>query len=241
MIKGNYLLNISHLTREVEIFENREDLGNSIYHIFNTIKDFTAFTVTPNIFAFHNTNEIFILNISFISEDLIYQYWNGYFDVICSNEFKEENIISCNLSNIINESRAQIYKLNISNYFIDIYLIYYYLDPSLTCITWTGQRMSRDLVISVPEPIPLESIYLDQLDPHNYNEEDRTSRTNIKVGPTITYNLYNGQNFLKSISFQDFGINFLNKYEFNEKGEKIMRFPKINQRIHITFIMVKIF
>ena len=95
--------------------------------------------------------------------------------------------------------------------------------------------MSRNLVISVPDPIPLRSIYLELLDPNNFNEESRTSITKIQVRPTNTYNLYTDQTLLKTISFQDFGINFLNKYEFNEKGEKIMLFPKANQRIHITF------
>ena len=234
--KGNYILNISYLTREVDILENSEELGISIYHIFNNITDFTIFSVTPNIFAFHNINESFVFNISFISRDLMIRDWNEYYyKYNCTDDHYYENIITCRLFNIINETRAQIYKLNISNYFIDIYLIYYYLDPSLTCITWINQRMQRNLVISVPEPIPLRSIYLVELDPDNFNEESRTSTTRIQVRPTNTYNLYNNQNLLKTISFQDFGINFLNKYEFNEKGEKIMLFPKANQRIHITF------
>ena len=235
MSKGNYLLNISYLTREVDILENSEELGNSIYHIFNYIRDFTIFSVSPNIFAFHNVNESFVFNISFLNQDLMIRDWNEYYyKYNCTNEFFYENIITCRLFNIINEARSQIYNLNISNYFIDIYLIYYYLDPSLTCLTWTGQRIYIDLVISVPDPIPLENIYLENFPFSSIDETSRTTKTNIQVRPTNTYRIVNDQEILKTISFQDFGINFLNKYEFNEKGKKFMLFPQANQRIQIS-------
>ena len=104
--KGNYDLDVNHITRKVEWWEGSQ--GNRIYYFFknNNIFNYTIFRVSPTVFASHAlTSKNYIISINFINHDLLNSFEQEA-NSICSeyNIPNNTDIINCTLKVSVSEN-----------------------------------------------------------------------------------------------------------------------------------------
>ena len=238
--KGNYDLDINHITRKVNSWEDIET--NSNFHFFDYVYKNNIFNVEPKIFASHNfTEENLVINISFVNKELKNRNYK-YIEKICTSiNNKTTEIVECTLdkSNLKNEAKKHL--LNISNYSISIDLIYYTLNTKSKCITLEEQNKNIDLIIYVPDESYFNEIYV-KSDAKSFNQ-GKIDSTKKSISFTLDINNYETDKYyinfnsrvIRTFSLKDFGINFLPKYEFKERGNIFNLLPQQNQTIILNY------
>ena len=231
----NDVLTLNYLERDVnETFENKANLGNSIYYYFNkdNIINGSSLAISPKLFAF---------NIPVQGE---YKITILYSDEKQKN-YKKENLTDCdNTTNILEQecfvnftqiknNTAQIIILNITNdtsrFTENIDFAYYYLDDnSKKCQTMNNSNMNNiTLWVDIPNPNLKEKIKLFSQDTNIIDEKRESNNikfilngNNINLQRTFLQ-LYTDDGDLEHwFTLQDLGINILPEYKMRFNNNK---------------------
>ena len=237
MEKGNYELDINHITRKNETWEG--NLGNTIYHFFNYVYKSDIFSISPSVFASHDfTKESISFDITFINKELLDSF-KGSIDTICINPQYIDNVkAKCTLDTSSIENKAQKYTKYIKDYPIILDLIYFDINTQKKCITLKDKNTKLDLVIYSPDQSYLNEIYLNNgLYSKSIDEPKKTITFSLNLEEEyqtlFQYEITGNNDFRKSFYLSEFGIKFLPKYQFEKK--EIILLPQSNQKIKITY------
>ena len=240
--KGNFDLDINHLTRRRDYWETTVD--SSFYYYFGNVTSYKIFEVYPTVFVSHDfPNKDLIINITFNNKDLLDSF-KASLENICNGEIKDINstTVECTLSK---EENIQTYKKvskTFSGYSFDIDLIYYNLSSPSKCVTLGQQENKRNLFISVPDDYYNNKIYLRS---NIYSNIDYTQSgfanniitipIDVAIGNNIIYEIYINDKLTESFNLKEFGINFIPKFDFVESGNNIILLPEKDQIIKLTY------
>jgi len=254
-IKFNYnlaindVLTIYYLERMVYEWEEKKNLGNSIYYFFNkdNIINGSSLAISPKVFAFNiPTKEEYIITILYSNEK--------------QKNYRKTNLTNCvNLANNIWEQEcfidfskfrnnlAQSIIINItdnSSYFTEnIDFVYYHLDDnSKKCQTMSINMNNITLLVDIPNNNLKEKLKLYSPDTDIINEKRENNRisfilngTNINLQSTYL-SLYTDDEELEHwFTLQDLGIDILPKYKMKFKNNKNITYllPEDNQVVKV--------
>lgn len=247
----NDILTLNYLERDVnDTFENKVNLGNSIYYYFNkdNIINGSSLAVSPKLFAFY------------IPVQGDYKITILYSDEKQKN-YKKENLTNCvNTTNILEQecfvnftqiknNTAQTIILNITNdtsrFTENIDFAYYHLDDnSKKCQTMNRSNMNNiTLLVSIPNPnlkdkIKLFSQDTDIIDEKRENNEIKFILNGNNINLQRTYlQLFTDDGELEHwFTLQDLGINILPQYKirFNNNKNITYLLYEDNQFVKVT-------
>ena len=236
--KGNFDLDINHLTRRRDYWETTVD--SSFYYYFGNVTSYKIFEVYPTVFVSHDfPNKDLIINITFNNKDLLDSFRTSLGN-ICNGEIKDINstTVECTLSK---EKTYKRVNKTFSGYSFDIDLIYYNLSSPSKCVTLGQQENKRNLFISVPDDYYNNKIYLSS---NIYSNIDYTQSgyanniitipIDVAIGNNIIYEIYIDDKLTESFNLKEFGINFIPKFEFEEFGNIIL-LPEKDQKIKLKY------
>ena len=244
--KGNFKLDIDHLTRDKAPWEINID--SSFYYYFLDETNFSNITVTPTIFASNDfTKEDLIINIKFNNTEIKNKAEKDL-ENLCLTK-KDINIleVECTLNltkeNLKNEPKKL--KKYLLDYLIEIDLIYYTLSSPFKCITLDGNKNNFNLIIYVPDEyyikdriylkyntFPYESDYADI----DFDKKTIAIPIDIIFNDTLIIYIFVDNKLIKSFSLKEFDIKYIPKFDFEEKGNDIFLLPQKNQLIKLTYI-----
>ena len=240
--KGNFDLDVNHITREVKSWEGNQ--GNRIYYFFknNNIFNFTIFRVSPTVFASHAlTSKKYIISINFVNKDLLNSFESNA-KSICSeyNIPEDTNNIICTLNVSVSENKSQTIEKNISTYPIIIDLIYFDLISS-KCVTLKDEDYELKFNIYVPKISYLDEIYLlgNDYQRTGTKENEKTINYLLKIknmqNIEYPYSITDYNDLYETFYLKDFDVKFIPKYDFLEKDKIIFLLPENKQEIKLTF------
>ena len=241
--KGNFDLDINHLTRRKDPWETEVD--SSFFYYFGNVTNHSIFTVTPTVFASHDLpNEELIINITFKNEEIIDSFENDLKD-LCQNREKIDNrTVQCKLINEDIRNEPIKLKKYLSDYLIEIDLIYYNLSSSSNCMAIKELESTFDLIIYTPDNYYTQNkIYLkSNVFPNNIYQQESESKDktitipiDARIGDDVVYEIYVDNKLIHSFNLKEFGINFIPKFDFEESGRNIILLPEPNQVVKLTY------
>ena len=241
--KGNFDLDINHLTRRKDPWETEVD--SSFFYYFGNVTNHSIFTVTPTVFASHDLpNEELIINITFKNEEIRNSFENDLKD-LCQNREKIDNrTVQCKLSNEDIRNEPIKLKKYLSDYLIEIDLIYYNLSSSSNCMAIKELESTFDLIIYTPDDYYTQNkIYLkSNVFPNNIYQQESESKDktitipiDARIGDDVVYEIYVDNKLIHSFNLKEFGINFIPKFDFEESGRNIILLPEPNQVVKLTY------
>ena len=231
----NDVLTLNYLERDVnETFENKVNLGNSIYYYFNkdNIINGSSLAISPKLFAFYiPVQGDYKITILYSDEkQKIYKKENLTNCVNTTNILEQECFV--NFTQIKNNT-AQTIILNITNdasrFTENIDFAYYHLDDnSKKCQTMNRSNMNNiTLLVSIPNPnlkdkIKLFSEDTDIIDEKRENNEIKFILNGNDINLQRTYlQLFTDDEELEHwFTLQDLGINILPQYKIRFNNNK---------------------
>ena len=237
--KGNFDLDINHLTRSRDSWETKVD--SSFYYYFGNVTSYKIFEVYPTVFVSHDfPKKDLIINITFNNDDLLNSFKKDL-ETICQN-LKDINstTVECTLSRETIHTSKNVSK-SFSSYTFDIDLIYYNLSSPSKCVTLGQQENKLNLLIYVPDDYYNNKIYLknniyaDMQYPQNgFANNIITIPIDVTIKDNIKYDIYIDNKLTESFNLKEFEINFIPKFEFEESGTIIL-LPEKGQIIKLKY------
>ena len=239
--KGNFELDINHLTRRRDSWETVVD--SSFYYYFGSVTKYNIFDVKPTVFASHDfSNKDLVIDITFNNGE-IRNSFKAELNNLCEkvDDINNQNV-QCQLSRENIQTSKKLQK-SFADYTIEIDLIYYNLSSPSKCVALEQQGNTFDLIIYVPdEYYTYNNIYLKSniYPKEKYTQTDFTKTTikipiDVIIADNIKYDFYVDDKLIESFYLKEFDINFIPKFEFRETGTNIILLPEQNQMIKLTY------
>jgi len=243
----NDVLTLSYLERDVnDTFENKANLGNSIYYYFNkdNIINGSSLAISPKLFAFNiPKQEEYIIRISYRDEkQKDYSKTNV---TNCRNEdnLNQECLIDYNLTNETAQNILINISDNINNFYEYINFVYYYLDNnSKKCRTMDSNMSNITLLVDIPNSNLKNKIKLISPDTDIIGEKRENNRisfilngNNINLQRTYLQLFTDDDELEHLFTLQDLGIDILPKYKirFNNNKNETLLLPEDNQVVKV--------
>ena len=247
----NDALTLNYLERNVEVWENRANLGNTIYYKFtkDNIINGSSLVISPKLFAFNNLdNNGGKYNITILYSDEKQKNFNKTYNntnLKCENITDNLNGQNCFIK--IEEKKSQKMIINIvddnSNFNESIDFAYYYLDEkSKKCQTKNNSMNNITLYVDIPNPnlkdrINLTSPDIDIIGIQRNNSVISFILDGNNINLQATYLLlYTDDGELSQLfTLQELGINILPKYtmRFNNDQNETKLLAEDNQEVKV--------
>ena len=248
----NDTLRINYLERNVFTWEERNNLGNSIYYFFNkdNIISDNSLVISPKLFAFNiPKQEDYVITILYRDEKQKYYLKSNLTN--CTNQtnniLEQQCLISYNLTNNKAQSVIIIITDNINNFYEYIDFVYYHLDEnSKKCQTINSNMNNITLLVEIPNSNLKNKIKLNSPDTDIIEEKRSNNMISFilngnKIDLQYTFlQLFTDNGELDHwITLQDLGINILPKYKmrFNNNKKITYLLPEDNQIVKVIIFV----
>ena len=248
----NDTLRINYLERNVFTWEERNNLGNSIYYFFNkdNIISDNSLVISPKLFAFNiPKQEDYVITILHRDEKQKYYLKSNLTN--CTNQtnniLEQQCLISYNLTNNKAQSVIIIITDNINNFYEYIDFVYYHLDEnSKKCQTINSNMNNITLLVEIPNSNLKNKIKLNSPDTDIIEEKRSNNMISFilngnKIDLQYTFlQLFTDNGELDHwFTLQDLGINILPKYKmrFNNNKKITYLLPEDNQIVKVIIFV----
>ena len=245
----NDVLTLNYLERDVnETFENKANLGNSIYYYFNkdNIINGSSLVISPKLFAFNiPKQEEYIITIMYSDEKQKDYITTNVTN--CESEDNDNLKQQCLIDYNLTDETAQNILINISdninNFYEYINFVYYHLDDNSKKCRTMGSNMSNiTLLVDIPNSNLKDKIKLISPDTDIIGEKRENNRisfilngNNINLQRTYLQLYTDDEELEHQFTLQDLGIDILPKYKirFNNNKNVTYLLPEDNQVVKV--------
>ena len=244
----NDVLKINFLERTVYEWEERQNLGNSMYYFFNkdNIINGSSLDISPKLFAFNIPKQEDYL-ITILYSEAKQKNYSKTNVTNCTNEDNDIKEQECLIDYELKINTAQRIIINISdninNFYEYIDFVYYHLDEKSTqCQTMDKNMNNITLLVDINNPNLKNKINLTSPDTNIIGEKREDNRisfildgNNINLQRTYLQLFTDDGELDHLFTLQELGIDILPKYKmiFNNNKNVTFLLPEDNQAVKV--------